>query len=94
MDPDQDAVPDPAIFAINLQDANKKLIFLKFLCRLLFEGTFTSFFKDKKSKRIHKAEESRFYLLFLLDDERIRIRIRMSQKLMDPMDPDPEHCLQ
>ncbi len=42
MDPD----PDPAIF-INLQDANKKLIFL-LIGYLLFEGTFTSFFKDKK----------------------------------------------
>ncbi len=44
MDPD----PDPVIFAINLQDANKKkLIFvLKFFCLLLFEGKFTSFLKD------------------------------------------------
>jgi hypothetical protein len=31
---------DPAIFAIDLQDANKKL--------------FTTFFKDKKSKRVTK----------------------------------------
>jgi hypothetical protein len=44
MDPD----PDPAIFIIDLQDANKKQIFKKVFCRLLFEGTFTSFFKDKK----------------------------------------------
>jgi hypothetical protein len=43
--------PDPAIFVIDLQDANKKLIF----CLFLFEGTFTSFFKDKKSKRSHKT---------------------------------------
>jgi hypothetical protein len=28
MDPDSDADPDPAIFVIDLQDANKKLIFL------------------------------------------------------------------
>ena len=27
----------------------------KFFCSLLFEGTFTSFFKDKKSKRSHKT---------------------------------------
>ena len=39
MDPDSD--PDLAIFVIDLQDANKKLIFLqKFSCLLLFEGTF------------------------------------------------------
>ncbi len=42
MDPD----PDPAIFVTDLQDANKKLFFSKFFCSLLFEGTFTSFFKD------------------------------------------------
>ncbi len=41
---DQD--PDPAALVINIQEANK--IFF-FLCLLLFEGTFTSFFKDKKS---------------------------------------------
>jgi hypothetical protein len=44
MDPDSD--PDPAIFVIDLQDANKKQILKnKFFCLLLFEGTFTSFFK-------------------------------------------------
>jgi hypothetical protein len=42
--------PDPAIFVIGLQDAYKKLFFKKFFCLLLFEGTFTSFFKDKSSK--------------------------------------------
>jgi hypothetical protein len=49
MDPD----PDPAIFVIDLQDARKKLIFLLF-CLLLFEDTFTLFFKDKNSKRVTK----------------------------------------
>jgi hypothetical protein len=47
-----DAHPDPSIFIIDLQDANKKLI-EKFFCIFLFEGTFTSFFKGKKSKRSH-----------------------------------------
>jgi len=38
MDPDPDADQDPAIFVIDLQKANKKLIFLiKFFCLL---GTF------------------------------------------------------
>jgi hypothetical protein len=36
--------PDPAIFVSDLEDSNQK-----FFCLLLFEGTFTSFFKDKKS---------------------------------------------
>jgi hypothetical protein len=49
MDPDL----VPAIFIIDLQDANKKL-FLKFSCLLFFEGTFKSFFKDKKSKKVTK----------------------------------------
>jgi hypothetical protein len=48
MDPDKD--PDPAIFP--------SLTF----CWLLFEGTFTSFFKDKKSKRSHKAVEIKVFL--------------------------------
>ncbi len=49
--------PDTAIPAIDLQDANKKLIFFsKFYCLFLYEGTFTSFFfKDKKWKRSHKT---------------------------------------
>jgi hypothetical protein len=52
MDPDS----DPAVFVIDLQDANKKQILTKkFFCLLLFEGTFTSFFKDEKSKRSHQT---------------------------------------
>jgi hypothetical protein len=48
MDPD----PDPAIFAIDLQDASKKLIFQhNFFCLLLFEVTFTSFFSKIKSQK-------------------------------------------
>jgi hypothetical protein len=38
--------PDPAIFVIDLEDASKKLILTQFFCLLLFEGTFTSFFKN------------------------------------------------
>jgi hypothetical protein len=55
MDPDPDLDPDPAIFVIDLQDTSKKLIFKpNFVCLLLFEATFTSFFKDKKSKGVTK----------------------------------------
>ncbi len=61
MDPDLDSDPDlgadldPSIFIIDLQDANKKQIFLKkVFCIILFKGTFTSFFKGKKSTRSHK----------------------------------------
>ena len=60
-DLDQDADPDPSIFIIDHQDANKKQIF----CILLVEGTFTSFFKDKKSKRSHKTVEIKvFHTIF------------------------------
>jgi hypothetical protein len=45
MDPDAD--PDPAIFAIELPEANKNYFFIKFFCLLLFEGIFSSFFKDR-----------------------------------------------
>jgi hypothetical protein len=56
MDPDPDLDPDPAIFVINLQDANKKINkYKKFFCFFVFKGTFISFFKDKKSKRSHKT---------------------------------------
>ncbi len=59
-----DSESDPAIFVIDLQDANKNQFKKKFFCLLLFNGTFTSFFKDKKSKRSHKTVpyESWFFL--------------------------------
>jgi hypothetical protein len=62
MYPDSD--PDPAVFAIDLQDANKKLTKIFFFCLLLFEGTFTSFFKDKNSKRSNKTVEIMVFLTF------------------------------
>jgi hypothetical protein len=57
MDPDQDADPDPAIFIIDLQEANKN-----FFAYYFFEATFTSFFKDKRSKRSHKTVEIKVFL--------------------------------
>jgi hypothetical protein len=55
--------PDPAIFVIDLQDANKKPnLNKKFFYLLLFEGTFTSFSKDKKSKISHKAVRIKVFL--------------------------------
>jgi hypothetical protein len=45
----------PAIFVGDLQDVNKiKFFFLQVFCLLLFEGTFTSYFNDKKSKEVTK----------------------------------------
>jgi hypothetical protein len=53
---------DPAIFLIDLQDPNEKLILNKFFFLLLFEGTFTPFFKDKKLKRSHKTVGIKVFL--------------------------------
>jgi hypothetical protein len=76
----------------------KFIFLLKFFCLLLLIATFTSFFKEKK---VAKQQE----LLFLLDNRRIRSRIRISyywiriwiqeaQKHTDPTDPDPQHWFQ
>jgi hypothetical protein len=55
-----------AFFDIDLQGANKKHIFLKqFFYLLLFKGTFTLFFKDKKFKRSNKTVEIKVFLTIL-----------------------------
>jgi hypothetical protein len=55
MDPD----PDPAIFVSDLQ-------VLSFICLLVFEGLFTSFLEDRKSKRGHKTVGINVFLTFCL----------------------------
>jgi hypothetical protein len=56
---DQD--PDPAIFVIELQDANKKIIIIiNFFC--LFPCYLLHHFKDKKSKRSHKSGGIKVFL--------------------------------
>jgi hypothetical protein len=47
--------PDPAIFVIDLQDANKKLIKKKVVLLITFRRYIYIIFTDKKSKRSHKA---------------------------------------
>jgi hypothetical protein len=65
-----DSEPDPVTFKIN----PKNYLFSTFFCLLLIEATFTSFFKDKKTKKSHKEvtkeKESKIFLLFSLDDKR------------------------
>ena len=62
-----------AIFVIDLQETIKKLIFVtKFFCFILFEGTFTSFFTDKKVKK--KWQNSRiqgfsYYFCLVMDPD-------------------------
>ncbi len=53
------------------------------------------FSQIKSQKEVTKQEESRFFLLFLLDDRRIRIRVQEAKKHADPDPdsyPDPQHC--
>ncbi len=55
------------LFFRGWQDSNKtKFFVLKVFCLLLFEGTFTSVFKYKKSKRSQKIVEIKFFLFFCL----------------------------
>jgi hypothetical protein len=48
MDPDLDPASDPGLFVSDLQDAKKIYFYSVFVGLLVFEGTFISFFKDKK----------------------------------------------
>ncbi len=64
--------PDPVLFVSDLQDINKKEFFFQIFLLITFDGTFTSFFIDKKSLRSHKTEEIKVYLTTLFDDGRIR----------------------
>jgi hypothetical protein len=52
---------DPAIFVIDLEDANKKLG--NFFCLFLYEDTFTSFLKIKSQKEVTKQHVGIKFLL-------------------------------
>jgi hypothetical protein len=74
MDPD----PDPSVFIIDLQDANKKQIKQKsFSAYYFLEVLLHHFSKVKSQKEVTKQWKSRFFLLFLLNDRRIQIRSRI-----------------
>ncbi len=64
IDPDLD--PDPAIFVLDLQYASETLITFWRYINIIF-------LRKKSHKDSTKQKESRFFLLFLLDDRRIRI---------------------
>jgi hypothetical protein len=70
MNPDSD--PDPPIFVIDLQDANKKLIIFLDFYFLKVPVLLHHFSKIKSQKKVTKQYKSRFFLLFLLDDRRIQ----------------------
>ncbi len=84
------------------QDANKMQFFQKVFLLVTFWRYTYIIFKDKKSKRSHKAVGIKVFLyFFLLGDRRIEIRIRIHtsdwwiriqevQKHVDPVDPNPD----
>jgi hypothetical protein len=76
MDPNAD--PDPAIFVIVLQEANKNLFFKNSFSAYYFLKVHLHHSKIKSQKEVTKQKESGFFLLFLLGDRRIRIRIHTS----------------
>ncbi len=78
MDPEAD--PDPAIFVSDLQDVNKKLFFFStffayYFLKVHLHLHYRYFSKIKSHTDVTKQWESIFFLLFLLADGRIRIRI-------------------
>jgi hypothetical protein len=50
------------------------IVVFKVFCILPLDGTFTSVFKDKQSKKSHKIIEIKVFLTFLLADGRTQIR--------------------
>ncbi len=93
--------PDPRIHA---SDKNTIIFLLKvfFAYYFLKVQYIYIIFKDKKSKRRHKTVGIKVFLLFMLDDRRIRIRTsltngsgsRKPQKQTDATDPDPHYWVQ
>jgi hypothetical protein len=61
---DLDPAPDPAIFVIDLLDANKKHFFSKtfFSAYYFLKVHLHNFFKDKKSERSQKTVEIKVFL--------------------------------
>ena len=60
---DPDSVPDTSIFITDLQDANKKQIFIKkVFLDIIFLRNLHIIFNDKKSKRYHKTVKIKVFL--------------------------------
>ncbi len=72
--------PDPDIFVIDLQDASKKLIFNTIFSAYYFLKVHLHHFSKIKSQKEsqNRRNQGFFFLLFLHDDRRIRIRIHTS----------------
>ncbi len=55
---------DPAFLSV-VDKLSTRNFFSQFFCLLLFEGTFSSVFKAKKSKRVHKIVEIKVSVTFI-----------------------------
>ncbi len=75
MDPDPapDTAPDPVFFINDLRDAKRKFCLFCFLLNAFRMYIFKSFFTEKSHKKSQNSRNQGFFLLFLLDDGRIRI---------------------
>ncbi len=85
--------PDPAFFVRGWLDAIKKEVFFsRSFCFLLFEGTFTSVFKDKKQKKksqiVHRNQGFSYFLGSGSGSVQKMAGIREAQTHTDP---DPKH---
>ncbi len=80
--------PDYAFSQLTFKTPTKKLFFHRFFSLLHFEGTvhLDHLSKIKSHKEVAKQQETKFFLLVLLADRRIRIRMFLG--LLDP-NPDP-----
>jgi hypothetical protein len=93
MDPDPDSVRMRIrilIFSsLTFKMPTKKQFFYKSFSAYYFLKVLLNHFSQVKSqKEATKQKKSRFFLLFLLNDR--RIRIQEAQKHVDPEDPDPD----
>jgi hypothetical protein len=96
-----DADKDPAVFVIDLQDANKKAIFKKNFCLLLLKVYLHHFSKIKSPKEITNRRNQGFSFYFCLMIKGSESRSRSiplcsgfgsgTRKHVDLVDPDPEH---
>jgi hypothetical protein len=76
MDPDQ--APRILLFSsVTLKIATKIIFFPSFFAYYFLKVHLHNFSEIKSHKEVTKQKESRFFLLFLLDDSRIQIRSRI-----------------
>jgi hypothetical protein len=88
MDLGHDSDPDPSIFIIDFQDANKKTNLEKsFSTNYILQVLFHHFSTIKSEKKSQISRNNVFLIIF---DRRIQISIQEAQKHVYPVGPDPQ----